>query len=260
MTDDRNVLHDEQALTDRRTLSINKVGVKGVTHPILIRLRTGETIASVGNFNMYVQLDAANRGTHMSRFIELLMDESLLVTDQLDAFVQSMTQRLGANIGYLEVTFPFFRKKNAPLSKLESYMNYDATLTYRLEKGVLQRGLKVVVPVTTLCPCSKKIAERGAHNQRSHVTIDIEMNADVWIEDLIEIAESEASAELFGILKRTDEKFLTEKAYDNPKFVEDLVRDVALRVKEEGRVTSYSIEVENFESIHNHSAYAQVDS
>ena len=257
---DRNTLHDEQSLTDRRTLPINKVGVKGVTHPIAIRLRMGDTMPSVGTFNMYVGLDAASRGTHMSRFIELLMNEPAIVTDQLDTLVQTIAQRLGVDCAYLEVRFPFFHKKTAPISKRESYMNYDATLTFGFEQGQLSRELRVIVPVTTLCPCSKKVAERGAHNQRSHVTIDIEVKTHVWIEDLIEIAESEASAELYGVLKRDDEKLLTERAYDNPKFVEDLVRDVALRVNKDERIKKYSIEVENFESIHNHSAYARVNS
>jgi GTP cyclohydrolase I len=157
------------------------------------------------------------------------------------------------------MNFPFFVMKKAPVSGVESLMDYHATLIGERKDGRTEMRVRVVVPVTSLCPCSKKISDYGAHNQRSHVTIAARLRSHMWIEELIEIAESEASCELYGILKRPDEKYVTERAYDNPKFVEDLVRDVATRLNQEDRIGAYVVEAENFESIHNHSAYALIE-
>ena len=157
------------------------------------------------------------------------------------------------------MSFPFFVMKKAPVSGVESLMDYRATLIGERRNGRTEMWVRVVVPVTSLCPCSKKISDYGAHNQRSHVTITAKLRSHIWIEELIEVAESEASSQLYGVLKRPDEKYVTERAYDNPKFVEDMVRDVATRLNEDARIAAYTVESENFESIHNHSAYAQIE-
>jgi GTP cyclohydrolase I len=170
-----------------------------------------------------------------------------------------MTQRLEADAGHIEMSFPFFVMKKAPVSGVQSLMDYKATLIGEQKNGKAETWVRVVVPVTSLCPCSKKISDRGAHNQRSHVTIKAKLRSHIWIEELIEVAESEASSELYGVLKRPDEKYVTERAYDNPKFVEDMVRDVAARLNADARIAAYTVESENFESIHNHSAYAQIE-
>jgi GTP cyclohydrolase I len=168
-------------------------------------------------------------------------------------------ERLDADAGHIEMSFPFFMMKRAPVSGVESLMDYQATLSGEICRNATKMWIKVAVPVTSLCPCSKKISDRGAHNQRSHVTIKAQIRDHIWIEELIEIAESEASCELYGILKRPDEKYVTERAYDNPKFVEDMVRDVAVRLNNDPRISAYVVESENFESIHNHSAYALIE-
>jgi GTP cyclohydrolase I len=170
-----------------------------------------------------------------------------------------MMSRLEATSGYVEMRFPYFITKTAPVSGVRSLLDYDVTLRTEAREGApTEVAIKVVVPVTSLCPCSKKISDYGAHNQRSHVTIDARTAGDVTIEELVAIAEREASCEVYGLLKRPDEKYVTERAYDNPKFVEDLVRDVALALEEDSRVIAYTVESENFESIHNHSAYALI--
>src|SRR6202000_69952 len=173
--------------------------------------------------------------------------------------LREMTELLDADAGHIEMTFPYFVMKRAPVSGVESLMNYQATIFGEHRGGNTDVWLKVVVPTTSLCPCSKKISDYGAHNQRSHITIKAKLRSHLWIEELIGIAESEASSELYGILKRPDEKYVTERAYDNPKFVEDMVRDVAARLNADDRIASYVVESENFESIHNHSAYAQIE-
>jgi GTP cyclohydrolase I len=173
--------------------------------------------------------------------------------------LEGMTARLEAETGHIEMSFPFFVMKKAPVSEVESLMDYCASLIGEHARGRTELWVRVTVPVTSLCPCSKRIADYGAHNQRSHVTITAKLRSHMWIEELIEIAESEASCELYGILKRPDEKYVTERAYDNPKFVEDMVRDVAARLNRDERVAAYVVESENFESIHNHSAYALIE-
>jgi GTP cyclohydrolase I len=171
----------------------------------------------------------------------------------------AMLEKLEAEAGRIEVRFPYFVNKTAPVSGVQSLLDYEVTLTGETRNGATRLFLQVLVPVTSLCPCSKKISQYGAHNQRSHVTINAELAGDVAVEDLIRIAEEEASCELWGLLKRPDEKFVTERAYENPKFVEDLVRDVAQRLNADERIAAYVLEAENFESIHNHSAYAVIE-
>jgi GTP cyclohydrolase IB len=254
---------DVQGRADTRHIAIDRVGIRGIRHPIRVRAASGMQ-HTVGTFSMTVKLREDVKGTHMSRFVELLeaerASEVALDTAELGALLQRMLTKLGASEGQIAVTFPFFVEKTAPVSKVKSLLDYEVTLTGEMRDGATRVSTKVLAPVTSLCPCSKEISAYGAHNQRSHLTITVESREPMTAEDIIRIAEDEASSELYGILKRVDEKFVTERAYDNPKFVEDLVRDLAARLNAEARVTAYIIEAENFESIHNHSAYAVIES
>ncbi|MFC7297769.1 GTP cyclohydrolase FolE2 [Herminiimonas aquatilis] len=251
---------DVQSTPDTRHIAIQRVGVKGVRYPITIKTSSGVQ-PSVGTWNMYVQLAEEQKGTHMSRFIALLEDN----TQPFDVpvfteLMHKMLALLDAEAGRIEVSFPYFINKTAPVSGVQSLMDYEVGLTGEIKNGALEVTLKVLVPVTSLCPCSKKISAYGAHNQRSHITVHAVLNGDLVVEDLIAKIEEQASCELYGLLKRPDEKYVTERAYDNPKFVEDLVRDVAVMLNNEERVLAYTLEAENFESIHNHSAYALIES
>jgi GTP cyclohydrolase IB len=252
-------VEDVQSRVDTRRIPINRVGIKDINHPVKLKDRSAGEQHTVATFNMYVNLPHNFKGTHMSRFVEILHREREISVENFPALLTEMAQRLEAEAGHIEMTFPFFVMKKAPVSGVESFMDYRTSLTGERRAGGTEIWVRVVVPVTSLCPCSKKISDYGAHNQRSHVTINVKLREHMWIEELIDIAESEASCELFGILKRPDEKFVTERAYDNPKFVEDLVRDVAVRLNNEPRVAAYTVEAENFESIHNHSAYALIE-
>ena len=252
-------IEDVQGSPDTRNLAIDKVGIKDIRHPVRVSDRSAGEQHTIANFNMYVELPHSFKGTHMSRFVEILTSqESEISVLSFKSMLREMTERLEADKGHIEMTFPYFVTKHAPVSGVASPLDYEVTLIGEIEKGKSTIRTKVVVPETSLCPCSRSISDYGAHNQRSHVTINVKMEAFVWIEELIDIVEEEASSELYGLLKRVDEKFVTEKAYDNPKFVEDMVRDVAARLNQDKRITAYTVESENFESIHNHSAYAQI--
>ena len=251
---------DVQGSADTRQIAINKVGIKDLHHPVQVQDRHGHRQTSVANFSMYVNLEHAVKGTHMSRFLELLNDrEPILSVESFPHLLAQMTERLEAQRGYIEVSFPFFVNKSAPISGVQSLMDYEVSLFGELQDGVASLSVQVIVPVTSLCPCSKKISRHGAHSQRSHVTIKARLQGTVWIEELIELAEQEASCELYGLLKRPDEKYITERAYENPKFVEDIVRDIAARLNQDERIAAYRVATENFESIHNHSAYALIE-
>jgi len=250
---------DVQSSPDTRHLAIDSVGVKSIRHPARIRERSGGTQNTVAVFNMYVGLPHHFKGTHMSRFVEILnAHEREISPDTFRLMLREMVAKLEAGSGRIEMSFPYFVAKRAPVSGVASLMDYEVTFVGEIVDGRESFTLKVLVPVTSLCPCSKGISERGAHNQRSHVTIAAKIKTFVWIEEMIDIAEDEASCQLYGLLKRPDEKFVTENAYDNPKFVEDMVRDVAARLNADKRIESYVVESENFESIHNHSAYAMI--
>jgi GTP cyclohydrolase I len=257
---DRFFLPDIQATPDGRALAIDRVGVKSLRYPVTVARPDGTAQPTVATFDMYVALPGHVKGTHMSRFIEIA--EGLGAPLSVAGFRELMARmlvRLDAEAGYIETRFTYFVSKRAPASGVESLMDYE--VSFRAEAGP-ERGYEftvtVVVPVTSLCPCSREISEYGAHNQRSHVTIAATIAGAMTIEALIAIAERHASCELYGLLKRPDEKWVTERAYDNPKFVEDLVRDVALELARDERVVAFTVESENFESIHNHSAYALV--
>lgn len=252
-------IEDVQGSPDTRNIAIDKVGIKDIRHAVRVRDRSAGEQHTIANFNMYVELPHNFKGTHMSRFVEILSTQKAEISvKSFKSILREMTERLEAETGHIEMTFPYFVVKHAPVSKVASPLDYEVTLIGEIEKGKSSIRIKVVVPVTSLCPCSKSISDYGAHNQRSHVTVNVETNAFVWIEELIDMVEQEASSELYGLLKRVDEKYVTEKAYDNPKFVEDMVRDVAARLNQDERIVAYTVESENFESIHNHSAYAQI--
>ncbi len=253
-------LPDVQAIVDRRNIYINRVGVKSLVHPLKIVAANGGVVATVATVDMTVGLPPEVKGTHMSRFVEVLQQQH----EALDAagfagLLTRMIERLDADSGMIEMRFPYFISKRAPVSGVASLLDYQVVLRGERTAAGTAYTTRVTAPATSLCPCSKEISEYGAHNQRSHITITVEGEAALTVEELAGIAEQEASCEVYGLLKRPDEKYVTERAYDNPKFVEDLVRDIALRLDADARVRRYSVEAENFESIHNHSAYALVE-
>ena len=259
------VMADVQSTRDERALPIEQVGIRGVRHPLTIRTKTG-SFPSVGNFEMDVALPAHIKGTHMSRFMAILQqqDESIDSTSVV-SMVREMLPLLDATEGRVQFTYTHFVKKAAPVSGVESLMDYEVTWMSKGKKNAtgsidVELNLRAVVPVMSLCPCSKEISDFGAHNQRSHVTMTVVLDpkTKMTVEDLVTAAESEASSELWGLLKRPDEKWVTERSYSNPKFVEDLVRDVAGQLKADERILSFVVEAENFESIHNHSAFAKI--
>ena len=251
---------DVQGSPDLRRIPIDKVGIKGIRHPVRVLDRSVGRQETVATFNMYVDLPQDFKGTHMSRFVQVLENHEYEITvATFQRMLREMVDLLEARSGHIEMAFPYFVRKAAPVSGVSSLMDYGVTLIGAIRNGEVRISARVVVPVTSLCPCSKAISAYGAHNQRSHVTVHAHTRALVWIEELIDVVEQEASCQLFGLLKRPDEKFVTEYAYDHPKFVEDLVRDVARRLDADPRIEGYSIEAENFESIHNHSAHARID-
>ncbi len=252
-------IEDVQNIKDKRHIAIDKVGIKDIRHPVIVSDRTTGEQNTIANFNMYVNLPHQFKGTHMSRFVEILnQHEREITVKSFREMMGEMTERLQAESGYVEMEFPYFVNKEAPISKVKSLMDYQVTFIGEITGDETTITVKVIVPVTSLCPCSKNISDYGAHNQRSHVTLTVRVDTFIWIEDLIDLVEEEASCQIYGLLKRPDEKFVTERAYDNPKFVEDMVRDIAARLNEDDRINAYTVESENFESIHNHSAYALI--
>lgn len=250
---------DVQQYRDHRNIGLDKVGVKGITYPIIVLDRHDRHQSTVATVNMYVDLPHDFKGTHMSRFLEVLNQyRGEMTMYKMPEILREMRERLGAEKAHLELEFPYFVEKEAPVSRARSLMDYTCRFLGTLNHD-LDFVMGVRVPVTSLCPCSREISRFGAHNQRSHVTVAVRTAEFVWLEELIEIVEQAASCELYSLLKREDEKHVTERAYENPVFVEDLARNVAVRLEEDSRVTWYSIEAENFESIHNHSAYASLE-
>lgn len=251
---------DVQNTPDARRIAIDKVGIKAIRHPVRVRDKSSGTQHTIATFGMYVHLPHHFKGTHMSRFIEILNSQDREITvESFESMLRQMVERLEARSGYIEMSFPYFVNKRAPVSGVKSLLDYEVTFIGEIRDGAYHQTVRILVPCTSLCPCSKGISKYGAHNQRSHITITVKTNDFIWIEDLIHIAEANASSQLYGLLKRPDEKYVTEKAYENPKFVEDLVRDVATALNEDARIESYVVESENFESIHNHSAYALIE-
>jgi GTP cyclohydrolase I len=259
---DKDTIADVQNYADSRQIAIDKVGIKSIRHPVRVADKSEGVQHTIAMFNMNVYLPHNFKGTHMSRFVEILNSDSNereISVESFETMLREMVQRLEAESGHVEMSFPYFINKKAPVSGVQSLLDYDVTFIGEITKGEYQLTMKVVIPVTSLCPCSKKISDYGAHNQRSHVTVAVRTNEMVWIEDVVRMVEDQASCELYGLLKRPDEKFVTERAYDNPKFVEDMVRDVAAALNADKRIDAYVVEAENFESIHNHSAYALIE-
>jgi GTP cyclohydrolase FolE2 len=256
---ERIVLPDIQSQLDGRDLSIDAVGIKDVRYPVTMR-SGGRLMPTIATLSMTVGLSAITKGTHMSRFIELLeMQTEPLDQPRFHLMAVDMLERLDAQSGMIEMRFPYFVTKAAPITGVQSQLDYDVHWRGSVaDDGAYSFWMRVTVPATSLCPCSKEISAYGAHNQRSYITIEAELAAEMAIEELIDVAERSASCEVYGLLKRPDEKYVTERAYDNPKFVEDLVRDVAIALNREPRVLAYAVEAENFESIHNHSAFARI--
>jgi len=253
-------LHDKQSERDHRKLPIDKVGVRGLRFPIQIRDKARELQNTIATIGMYVDLPHEFKGTHMSRFIEVLNAHGSVVhVDNITDILREMQHKLKADVAHLEMDFPYFLVKQAPVSGKASVMDYLARFDATARGKKIDFILGVKVAVTTLCPCSKAISRFGAHNQRGVVTVQIRSRRAIWIEDLIAMVESSASSELYSLLKRQDEKAVTERAYENPVFVEDLVRNVVLRLKAHPDVTWYKVEAENHESIHSHNAYACIE-
>lgn len=255
---------DIQSSPDWRNIPVNRVGIRKIRHPMIFEdftpMRGLTRQHVVAYFDMLVDLPKNVKGTHMSRFVEILNEEeTVLSVATVPHWLDTMVTRLHANDGFLQVNFPYFVKKFAPVSKAGSLMDYDVSVRGILENDHSHIFVTVVVPVTSLCPCSKEISDYGAHNQRSHVTVTVRAAQTLSIMEIIQLVESKASGELYGILKRTDEKYMTERAYDNPKFVEDMVRDIATSLEQLESVRGYKVSSENFESIHNHSAFAEID-
>lgn len=251
-------MKDVQGSRDFRNVPIQKVGIRQIRYPITVRDKSRQKQETVANVTLSVNLPHANRGTHMSRFVEVLDRFKDEVSYQsLDLILMEIKKALKAEESHIELAFPFFLRKKAPVSGMESLMSYDCVISATYAHH-LEIATRVDVPVHTLCPCSKEISTISAHNQRGMVAITVGMTKFIWIEDIIQIAEDSASSPLYALLKREDEKFITERAYDNPRFVEDVVREVALSLEKLPGLRFHSIEVENFESIHNHSAYAVI--
>jgi GTP cyclohydrolase I len=252
-------LHDVQQLRDTRKIAIDRVGVKDISYPIVVMDKANRVQQTVARISMSVDLPHHFKGTHMSRFIEILNTyRENIALEQMEPMLATMKEKLGASRAHLEMSFPYFIEKRAPVSGARSLMEYSCSFSATLGDD-LDFVLGVTVPLTSLCPCSRELSAYGAHNQRSHMTVRVRYREFLWIEDLVALAEECGSSPVWSLLKRQDEKHVTERAYDNPRFVEDMVREATLRLQAEPRITWFAVEAENFESIHNHSAYAAIE-
>jgi GTP cyclohydrolase I len=252
-------MEDIQNHKDNRNIDIDQVGVKGIRYPITVRDKDMGEQQTVAEINMYVNLPRYYKGTHMSRFVEILNEHSRRISLQnFSEILEEMKERLKAESAHMEIAFPYFINKAAPVSGTEGLMEYRCAFKGSLNK-VVDLVLIIQVPISTLCPCSKEISDFGAHNQRGEVRLKVRFKKFVWIEDLIKLVEESASTDVYSVLKREDEKYVTERAYDHPMFVEDIVRDIALKLNTDPNITWFAVESENFESIHNHNAYAYVE-
>lgn len=251
---------DVQEQKDHRKIDITKVGVKGIKYPIIVLDRANGTQSVNAMINMYVNLPHSFKGTHMSRFVEVLNEfRGQINIKTFHTILKKVKDKLQAESAHMEIVFPYFIEKTAPVSEAKSLMEYKCMFCGTNQNGKTDFLVGAVVPVTTVCPCSKEISTMGAHNQRSMVSVKVRFTKFFWIEDLIHLVEESASGEVYSLLKRVDEKYVTERGYENPMFVEDVVRNVADRLNHIENFSWYSIEAENFESIHNHSAYAFIE-
>ncbi|MDJ0816861.1 MAG: GTP cyclohydrolase FolE2 [Desulfobacterales bacterium] len=255
-------MKDVQSQPDFRNIPIDKVGIKNLRYPITVRDRREGFQHTIAAINMYVDLPHDNKGTHMSRFVEMLhLLRPEVSLEKFEAILDNMKQHLNAASAHLEMTFPYFIEKKAPISTSPGLMDYTCSIIGTSDpSGKVDLISEVVVPISSVCPCSMEISEFGAHNQRGEVRLSTRFKKFIWMEDMIDLVEQAASCDVFSVLKRVDEKCVTERAFANPKFVEDIVRDVAKTLNEDDNITWFSVSAENFESIHNHSAYASITS
>lgn len=251
-------MKDVQNQKDDRNIYLNEVGIKDLTFPVEIKNGEGEWIPVTARINVFADLEPDRRGTHMSRFVEIIQENHQMDLEHIRTILSEICEKLEAHSSVLQVRFDYFIWKTSPATARESYMNVEVEYSARLQGEDLEFELTVRTPVTTLCPCSKDISDYSAHNQRAIVSITVKTDRFVWIEDLVQVAEESASSPVYTLLKRPDEKFVTEAAYDNPKFVEDVARDAKIRMDQAEGIREFIIEVESCESIHNHSAYARV--
>jgi GTP cyclohydrolase I len=256
------VIADVQKRPSPRTIDIDKVGVKNISYPIVVLDKFNGTQHTVARINMFVNLPHRHKGTHMSRFLEILSEcRRDISIRNIETILEETRKRLHAQSAHIEMSFPYFIDKPAPVSLARGLMEYICTFKGSLNgDGLIDLVVGITVPITTLCHCSKEISSVGAHNQRGEVRIQVRFKRFFWIEDLIRLVEESASCEVYALLKRQDEKFVTEKAYSNPMFVEDVVREIAHKLQQDQNFIWFSVESENFESIHNHSAYAYIES
>ena len=252
---------DVQCMPDHRELPIDKVGVKGLRYPITVLDKDQGKQRTVASINMYVNLPHQFKGTHMSRFIEILNEcRGAIDIRKFREILKETKRRLDAESAYIELSFPFFFMKKAPFTESEGLVDYDVNYVGEIDENDKQTTtISLRVPISTVCPCSKEISERGAHNQRGIVTLAVRLDGFMWIEDLIRIVEKAGSGEVFALLKREDEKYCTEAAFDNPRFVEDVVREIGFRLRDDPNINWFKVESENLESIHNHNAYACIE-
>ncbi|MCP4022820.1 MAG: GTP cyclohydrolase I FolE2 [Desulfobacteraceae bacterium] len=252
---------DIQNQPDYRNIPINKVGIKGLKYPIKVLDKTTGLQSTVAQISMYVDLPHQCKGTHMSRFVEILhLFRTKVSLESLTNILEDMKEILGAESSHIEITFPYFIEKKSPVTSAKGLMDFTCSIFGSSNASHdTDIVLKVAVPVTSVCPCSKEISDFGAHNQRGEVLVSTRFEKFIWIEDIVNLVEKSASCDIFSVLKREDEKYVTEQAYNNPKFVEDIVRDVAKALIEDINITWFSVSAENFESIHNHSAYAYIE-
>ncbi len=250
---------DVQSSKDIRQIAIDRVGVKDITYPVRLKSKGGGDQNTVASINMYVALPHYQKGTHMSRFLEVLNEQTSepVTPDRIPAITRAICERLNAEVAHFEADFTYFIKKLAPVTQMPGLMDYRVRFECTAN-GEEDFVMSVAAPAASLCPCSKEISQYGAHNQRCRIEAKVRFKGMLWIEDVVELLERAASCPVFAVLKRPDEKYVTEHAYENPKFVEDIVRDLALALEKDDRITWYSINSENFESIHNHNAYAQI--
>jgi GTP cyclohydrolase I len=255
-------MRDIQNEKDYRQLKVDRVGVKDILYPIMVMDKRKEQQSTIASINMYVNLPHHFRGTHMSRFIEMLeQHRGAISLDNIHAILEEIKKALKADSAYIEIAFPYFIEKRAPVSKAKSLMDYRCRFIGSHDTR-MHLTLEVNVPVTSLCPCSKSLAKRSAHNQRSIVAVRIDAKKLIWIEDIVNLVENCASAQVYALLKRADERYVTEQAFTHPAFVEDMVRSVAeklLKLRSRKQIRYFSVEAENFESIHNHNAYAKIE-
>lgn len=252
-------MKDVQQQVDERDIYLNEVGINNLVFPIEIKNKDGEWQNTAAKISLSVDLDPSQRGTHMSRFVDLIQDNNRIDLKHIKNILELMKERLGAEKSFIELDFEYFIKKEAPVSKKQSYINVG--VIYKAWLGeTFEFEMTVETPATTLCPCSKEISEYSAHNQRANIAITVRSNEFIWIEDLVKISEDSASSPVYSLLKRPDEKYVTEFAYENPRFVEDVCREVKIRLDEKNITKKYKILVESFESIHNHNAFAKIKS